>query len=82
MVAAPREVASYLTSVQELEVDRFKAFLLDPTLQGSDSTMPLQVQLWGELGRLPRFGLGVTPNITAQLAAGLGPSFSGFPQTF
>jgi len=82
VVAAPREVASYLTSVQELEVDRFKAFLLDPTLQGSDSTMPLQVQLWGELGRLPRFGLGVTPNITAQLAAGLGAIFQRLSPDF
>jgi hypothetical protein len=72
VVLSPRSVASYLATVRELEVDRFKAFLLDPTVQGTPSDHPLQVQPWGEAGRLPRFALEVTSETVAHLGTGLG----------
>lgn len=84
VLAAPDAVAGFLVSVQALEVDRFKAYLLDPidqpsTLQrGTEFSSALQVQPWEQVEtsfpqqrRLPRLRLGGTPDTDQPLGAEL-----------
>lgn len=89
VVAPPSSMVSYLASVQELEVDRFKAFLLDATGQLTPSNIALQVQPWAEAEgsfpqqrRLPRLGLEVTPEISSHLATGLAAIFQRLSPEF